>query len=373
MLRGLGDLWPVIAQLVTATPAHAQAQVEFIPSVSLFTVFDDNIFARANGSAGQMLQLRPSFEGSYEIADVRLLGLYSFDMQRSNFSSLNTLDARRHALGETRFRTTPFTTLGMAAGTTAANAGRDQHRHRHPRRAPAGRAVELDADLRAAARSADVDGGGYDWTSENLVDGERGTMHIGRIGLSRDVTTRTVDRRRATSAATSSITSTDSRLPLARGARSAGAGSWRPAHALRCAAGPKVTSYRGPALRSERGVRARDAPGVRLALDYWHGETIVLGVGARSRRQRDRPCGLADQAPFEFGTMPASPTSRRSTSEAARSTAARSVGSWSPGGIYTVAATYGARLPGRQHPEPDLPRRRAVFVRRQRSCGTCFA
>ena len=98
------SLWPVIAvliaQLVTATPAHAQAQVEFIPSVSLFTVVDDNIFAGANGTAGQMLQLRPTFEGSYESPITRLLGLYSFDMQRSNFSSLTTLDARRHALGE---------------------------------------------------------------------------------------------------------------------------------------------------------------------------------------------------------------------------------------------------------------------------------
>ncbi len=81
--------------------------------MSLFTVYDDNLFASVDGSAGQMLQLRPSFEGSYESPTVRLLGLYSFDMQRSNFSSLNTLDARRHALGETRLRTSPFTTLGL--------------------------------------------------------------------------------------------------------------------------------------------------------------------------------------------------------------------------------------------------------------------
>ena len=45
---------------------------------------DDNVFARTEGSAGQMLQLRPMFEGSYESPTVRLLGLYSFDMLRSN-------------------------------------------------------------------------------------------------------------------------------------------------------------------------------------------------------------------------------------------------------------------------------------------------
>src|SRR5688572_10535236 len=102
-----------VAPLLFPTGAQAQAQVEFIPSMSLFTVYDDNIFARVDGSAGQILQLRPSFEGSYESPIVRLLGLYSFDMQRSNFSTLNTLDARRHALGETRLRTSPFTTLGF--------------------------------------------------------------------------------------------------------------------------------------------------------------------------------------------------------------------------------------------------------------------
>jgi hypothetical protein len=93
--------------------AHAQARAEFIPSVSLFTVYDDNILARVEGSAGQIVQVRPSFEGSYESPTVRLLGLYSFDAQRSNFSSLNTLDARRHALGEIRLRTSPFTTRGL--------------------------------------------------------------------------------------------------------------------------------------------------------------------------------------------------------------------------------------------------------------------
>src|SRR5688572_18479812 len=57
--------------------AQGQARMEFIPSMSLFTVYDDNVFAGVEGSAGQMLQLRPSLEGSYESPTVRLLGLYS--------------------------------------------------------------------------------------------------------------------------------------------------------------------------------------------------------------------------------------------------------------------------------------------------------
>ena len=104
----------VAVHLAVPAGAHAQARAEFLPSLSLFTVYDDNILASVEGSAGQILQVRPSFEGSYESPTVRLLGLYSFDAQRSNFSSLNTLDARRHALGETRLRTSPFTTLDLA-------------------------------------------------------------------------------------------------------------------------------------------------------------------------------------------------------------------------------------------------------------------
>ena len=153
-------LWSaaLAAQLVLAAPAHAQAQMEFIPSVSLFTVYDDNIFARADGSAGQMMQLRPSFEGSWESPTVLMLGLYSFDMQRSNFSTLSTLDARRHALGEMRFRTTPFVTLGLTTQYDRTNTpGELDSGHRCPGRQAKRRASGADADARMAARAADGD------------------------------------------------------------------------------------------------------------------------------------------------------------------------------------------------------------------------
>src|SRR5688572_1207598 len=101
----------LVAAVLVPTPVTAQERVEFIPSVSVFTIYDDNIFARTRGSAGKILQVRPSFEGNFESPTVRLLGLYSFDAQRSNHATLNTLDARRHALAVARLRTDPMTTL----------------------------------------------------------------------------------------------------------------------------------------------------------------------------------------------------------------------------------------------------------------------
>jgi hypothetical protein len=166
--------------------------MEFIPSMSLFTVYDDNVFARVESSAGQMLQLRPSLEGSYENPRVRLLGLYSFDMQRSNFSSLNTLDARRHALGEVKYRTTPMTTVGFSGrydrsetpGEINVETGVLGPRQTAER-------LQLTPSMYHRLAPKTLMTAGYDFTTETLVNDVRGTMHSARVGLSREWTERT--------------------------------------------------------------------------------------------------------------------------------------------------------------------------------------
>src|SRR3989338_2977431 len=180
------------APLLSAVPAYAQARTEFIPSLSLSTVYDDNLFARVDGSAGRILQLRPSVEGSHESATVRLLGLYSFDIQRSNFSSLNTLDARRHALGEARLRTSPVTTLGVAVrhdrsdtpGDINVDTGVLGDRREAER-------LEVTPTLARRLGPRATITAGYNWTTEHLVDNEHGALHVGRVGVSRELTTRT--------------------------------------------------------------------------------------------------------------------------------------------------------------------------------------
>ena len=79
----------------------AQSRFTIVPSLSIASVYDDNLFAEVESDAGKMLQLRPSFEGNYESPRLTLISLYSQDMLRSNFGTLNTLDARRHAFFDT--------------------------------------------------------------------------------------------------------------------------------------------------------------------------------------------------------------------------------------------------------------------------------
>jgi len=87
---------------------------------------------------------------------------------------------------------------------------------------------------------------------------------------------------------------------------------------------------------------ARATPRVRLALDYWHGETIVLGVqGPVKVDSATTRVTWPLTRRFEFGTSAG--ISDVMTLDAKASTIYRGglVGSWSPGGLYTVAATYG--------------------------------
>ena len=66
--RATTTLFVIGVHLVAGSTAFAQAQMEFIPSMSVFTVHDDNIFARVDSTAGQMLQLK--FVTPVRVSDV---------------------------------------------------------------------------------------------------------------------------------------------------------------------------------------------------------------------------------------------------------------------------------------------------------------
>jgi hypothetical protein len=328
----------VALHLAWPAGANAQARVDFIPSFSLFTIYDDNILARVEGSAGQILQFRPSFEGSYESPTVRLLGLYSFDAQRSNFSSLNTLDARRHALGETRLRTSPFTTLGLALrydrsetpGEIDVESGVLGERRQAER-------LEVTPTVARRFGPRTTMTAGYDWTTESLVDGERGALHAGRTSLTREISPRTaLSGSYVGRLFVDDITNHSSHAALFGWSRETAPGT-----KVEVSAGPKITSYRG--LTPEVAATfTRTTNRVQLALDYWHGETIVLGI-----RGPVAVDGVTSRVTWpvtrrlELGTHAG--VSDVSSLDSRTSTIYRGafVGSWSPGGLYTVAASYG--------------------------------
>jgi hypothetical protein len=327
----------LLAFAALAAPARAQARMEFIPSVSLFTVYDDNLFARATGSAGQMLQLRPSFEGSYESPTLRLLGLYTFDMQRSNFSSLNTLDARRHAFGDIRLRTSPMTTLAVAMGYDRSETpgevsptgilGERQQAER----------LQLTPSFERRFNRRTTMNATYDWTTEHLIEGPQGTLHVGRTSLAREVTPRTtLSGGYVGRLFVDDLADHSSHTALFGWSR-----AMAPGTRLSISAGPKFTTYRG--LTPEVSAAfLRDTPRVRVALDYWHGETIVLGI-----RGPVAVDGVTSRVTWpltrtiEFGTHLG--VSDVTTLDDMDTTVYRGtlVGSWSPGGMYTVATSYG--------------------------------
>jgi hypothetical protein len=181
-----------LAAITALSPAvSAQTRFTFVPSLSIAGVYDDNLFAVQEGSAGKMLQLRPTVEGNFESPRLRFLSLYSQDMLRSNFSTLNTVDARRHAYLDIEFRSSPLTTFGVVGRYDRSETPGD---------------IELDTGILGARRTAQrwqlsptlvrrlnprsVITAGYDFTRENELDTPSGTLHQGRVALSREFTSR---------------------------------------------------------------------------------------------------------------------------------------------------------------------------------------
>jgi hypothetical protein len=100
--------------IAAAADAAAQARMELVPSVSFSTSYDDNIFTTQQGSGDTMMLVTPAFEGFYESPNTLLRGLYTWDMQRAfGFSTLNSLDAKRHGVVDTAFQLTPQFRLSL--------------------------------------------------------------------------------------------------------------------------------------------------------------------------------------------------------------------------------------------------------------------
>jgi hypothetical protein len=72
----------LVASALVLLPAGlgAQSKVTLVPSASVSSVFDDNIFARAEGTSDQMTLVTPALEATYETPTKLLFGSYTFNM-----------------------------------------------------------------------------------------------------------------------------------------------------------------------------------------------------------------------------------------------------------------------------------------------------
>jgi hypothetical protein len=347
MMTSRSLIGAAVAAALAAGPAAAQSRATLVPSLSLGAVYDDNVNARANGDAGRMLQLRPSLEADYESPKVTLISLWSFDMQRSNHSLLDALDARRHAMVDSRFRPSSFTTLSVAGrydrsdspGDIDFETGTLSRRHFAQR-------WELSPTIHHRAGARTTLNAVYHWTTEYLEGQNPEVMQSARAGLSRQVSTRsTIDV-----GYLGRLFAPNRRGPFAdvfdRHQSHAALVGWTqqltPTATLTLQAGPRQTTYRG--LDAEV-VAALNLNGqrVRWGVDYWHGETIILGEdGPVQIDSANLRYLLTATRRVEVGLRAGASDIVTLDGRDARVYRGSLLGSWTVAGPFTVTASYDA-------------------------------
>ena len=259
---------------LSARDARAQSEITVVPAASLSTMYDDNIFSAPTGVADVVTTIRPSLEARIVSPRLNLQSLAYFDAQHStNHAALDTFDARRHAMVDVRGQASPVLSLGIAGrydrSQTPGELNLDsgimlgrQLAHRTQ--------VSPSLSYRAAPRT--TISGRYDWTSEELSGWSGGDLQALHAGVTREITPRTSVNARVLGRLFTGEIDAHSQAVL---------GGWTrelaPGTNLSVEAGPRMTSRRG--LRAEvLGALMRRTPRTRVRLDYWLGETIVLGI-----------------------------------------------------------------------------------------------
>lgn len=266
---------------LAAADASAQARMELVPSVSFSTAYDDNIFTTQEGSGDAMMLVTPALEAFYESPVTSFRGLYTFDMQRAvGFSTLNSLDAKRHAMVNTGFQINPQFRLSIIGrydvsdrpGDLMFDTGVLLGRQR-------ARRYQVTPALSVRVRPRTTLTAQYDATKEALGADMRGDMYIARVGLSRMQTTRDVwsvtylGRTFANGADMFNAAATErSHAVLFGYNRAVGVGT-----NVSVQGGPRASSYGNtrPELLANFSKQHRVG---RVGLDYWQGETIIMGI-----------------------------------------------------------------------------------------------
>ncbi len=328
----------IVAVQVLASPASAQTRVDIVPSATIGSIYDNNLFAKTKGTAGQMMVLTPGFLGTMKSPRFDLASELAFDAQRSNFATLNSLDARRHAMLDIHYKTSDATTLGIGTRYDRSQTPGDvnletgflgDRRQAHR--------TQVTPSLEHRIRRGTFVTASYDWVDERIIEDATGRLHTVRTGLTQQAGPRTtlttsytnrqfVDRYETH--ASSNLLVGGERL-IAPGTR------------VTLQAGPRFSTYRGVQPEIQAGfIRSTDRVG--LVLDYWHGETIVLGIhGPVAVDSVSARSVFPLTKNIEIGTLAG--VSGISTLDATRATVYRGTlaTSWRPDAWYTVSGSYG--------------------------------
>ena len=328
--------------LIGPPPAWAQASASLVPSVSFGTIYDDNLFAKAKGDAGTMTLVRPALEANYESPMLTVSSLFSFDMQRSNFPALSTLDARRHANFDVKRRATDRMTLALGVRYDRTETPGDLNLDTAilGERKTAER-WELVPSLAYRTTPRTTIDTSYSGMTEKLVDDIRGMLHVARAGVTHrasardDVAIGYLGRRFVD--ATDTHTSNAVLLGWARELASSTRFTLR--------AGPRLSFDRGLAAEIVAGF-SRNTNRLRIATDYWHGETIILGIRGpvavdSATAKLVWPVTPRTEIGFHTGVTDSTTLAEQNV----RVYRGLLLGAWTPGGgAYTFSASYGAEL-----------------------------
>jgi hypothetical protein len=335
----------VLIAISAAADARAQARMELVPSVAFSTTYDDNIFTTQEGGGDAMMLVTPAFEASYESPQTLVRGLFTLDMQRAvGYSTLNSLDAKRHAMLNTAFQLNPQLRLSLIGRYDVSDRPGDlmfdtgvllgRQRARRYQATPA---------LSYRIRPRTTVTAQYDATKEGLGADMRGDMYIARLGLSRMQTPRDVwsinyvGRTFANRADMFNPAATERSHALMLGYnRAIGVGT-----NFHVQAGPRVSSYGNdkPEILANLSKQMRVG---KVGLDYWQGETIIMGIrGPVDIESVSLKSSWALRRNVEVGAHAAVFRSQTLYQGRARVFHPELVASYSTGGLYIIAASYG--------------------------------
>ena len=294
-------IFAVLIVELCAASAAAQTQATLVPSVSISTLQDDNVFATPAGFTEILTSVRPSLEGRVQSPTFDLNGLVSMDAQRSVHSpALNTIDARRQAMFDGHVRSTPSLLLGFGARYDRTETPSDDlnldngvllARQRASR-------VQLTPSLNYRVTNKTTFTSQYDYTDEVLSGLIGTTLQAARVGIARRTSELTTWNAQYLGRM---IVDDESQHHRSDAVLLGWNKELAPGTNLSLQGGPRYTS-RGVMTSEVLAAFLRRTPRARFLVDYWHGETIILGIrGPVEIQSGSMKFGWAVRRGFDLG------------------------------------------------------------------------